>query len=255
MKNNLLFVNQNREIIREFLDAMKEYSFEINTASSSAEVAAFLKKKKYKLVITGINLSGLNGSKLIAYLNQYCPQTVCIVYTRRLELAHLKLLVNDRKVFRIFQKPADFKGEVYHAIMEAFEYYDMMDAKRQEKQILEQKLKSAQANVKDLELAALPKEEEKQAFILFLQTILKTYTQNIKLPLNKKEQHLLYLYEKKLIHMMFENSHDINVLEAIRQEIYTSCNSLERENLEPVIDEIHQILFHSMFQEDFYTIQ
>ena len=109
MKNNLLFVNQNREIIREFLDAMKEYSFEINTASSSAEVAAFLKKKKYKLVITGMNLSGLNGSKLIAYLNQYCPQTVCIVYTRRLELAHLKLLVNDRKVFRIFQKPADFR--------------------------------------------------------------------------------------------------------------------------------------------------
>ena len=71
MKNNLLFVNQNREIIREFLGAMKEYSFEINTASSSAEVAAFLKKKKYKLVITGMNLSGLNGSKLIAYLNQY----------------------------------------------------------------------------------------------------------------------------------------------------------------------------------------
>ena len=139
--------------------------------------------------------------------------------------------------------------------MEAFEYYDMMDAKRQEKQILEQKLKSAQANVKDLELAALPKEEEKQAFILFLQTILKTYTQNIKLPLNKKEQHLLYLYEKKLIHMMFENSHDINVLEAIRQEIYTSCSALERENLEPVIDEIHQILFHSMFQEEFYSIQ
>lgn len=55
--------------------------------------------------------------------------------------------------------------------------------------------------------------------------------------------------------MMFENSHDINVLEAIRQEIYTSCSALERENLEPVIDEIHQILFHSMFQEEFYSIQ
>ena len=54
MKNNLLFVNHNREIIRKFLNAMKEYDLDIDTAGTGDEVAAVLKKKKYKVVITGM---------------------------------------------------------------------------------------------------------------------------------------------------------------------------------------------------------
>ena len=47
MKNNLLFINQNREIIRKFLEAMKEYSLDIDTASTADQVVAVFKKKKY----------------------------------------------------------------------------------------------------------------------------------------------------------------------------------------------------------------
>ena len=68
-------------------------------------------------MITGMDLTQVDGSKLIAYLNKFYPQTVCIVYTRRLELAHLKLLVNERRVFRIFENTADFGGEIYTASM------------------------------------------------------------------------------------------------------------------------------------------
>ena len=120
MENNLLFVNQNHDIIRQFLDVMREYNFEIDTADNGRDAVAFLRKRKYKVMITGMDLSPIDGSKLIAFLNQYFPRTVCIVYTRRLELAHLKLLVNERKVFRIFQNTADFGGEIYSAIMQAF---------------------------------------------------------------------------------------------------------------------------------------
>ena len=143
MENNLLFVNQNHDIIRQFLAVMREYHFAIDTADNGQDAVAFLKRRKYKVMVTGMDLTKIDGSKLIAYLNKFYPQTVCIVYTRRLELAHLKLLVNERRVFRIFQNTADFGGEIYSAIMAAFEHYDIQQKDLQKRQILEQKLKNA----------------------------------------------------------------------------------------------------------------
>lgn len=250
MKNNLLFVNHNREIIREFLEAMREYPIEIDTADHAAEIAAVLKKKKYKLVITGMNMPGFDGSKLIACLNQYFPKTVCMVYTRRLELAHLKLLVNERRVFRIFQKPADFAGEVYNAVVEAFEYYDMQESKHQEKQILEQKLRSVRENLKELEQAAVSREEEKQEIAVFLQTLLKTYAKNIKIALNREERHLLFLYEAKLLNQILMESYNRKSLEALKKQIYQDCNSTEHGHFIQIMEEIHQILVNDLRLEE-----
>ena len=124
MEDNLLFANNRKEFIQEFLAAMEgmDCNFQIDTASSGLEAAKLLKKKRYKVVVTGMNLSTFGGAKLIAYLNQYSPYTTCIVYTRRMEPAYLKLLVNELKVFRIFQKPADYE-KLYAAIQEGFGIY------------------------------------------------------------------------------------------------------------------------------------
>lgn len=240
MKNNLLFVNQNREIIRKFLEAMKEYSLDIDTADNGEDVAAFLKKKKYKVVITGMYLPGFDGSKIIAYLNRYFPQTVCMVYTSRLELAHLKLLVNERKVFQIFHKSADFKGEICNAVMEAFEYYDMQEKKHQERLILEQKIKSARENIKELEHAAAPEGRDKQDLAVFLETVLKTCLINVKTSLNKKERSLLFLYEKELTAYFLNGTCSQEKLEALNQKLFGACDAGGREKLEPVVQRISQ---------------
>ncbi len=240
MKNNLLFVNHNQGIIREFLEAMKGYSIEIDTADKSEKVAALLKKKKYKVVITGMNLTGFDGSKIIAYLNQYCPQTVCMVYTGRLELVHLKLLVNERKVFRIFQKSSDFGGEVCNAVMDAFEYYDMQETKSQERQILEQKLKSARANVRNLEEGAMIREQEKQELAVFLRTMLHTYTQNVETVLNRKERKVLLFYEAELMNQLLKESCGLEEVLEVRKRIYEACDNAGKQKLQPIVERIHQ---------------
>jgi len=60
MKNNLLFINQNQELIQEFQEAMNLYMiespFEIDTADNGLDAALLLKKKNYKVVITGLGL-------------------------------------------------------------------------------------------------------------------------------------------------------------------------------------------------------
>ena len=221
MENYLLFVNHNPEIIEEFLDAMEEYNLNIDTADSGLEAAALLKKKTYKVVITGVNLPTYDGTKLIAYLNQRYPQTVCIVYTRRVELAHLKLLMNERKVFRIFQKPADYKGEMYEAIMDGFTCYDNRIADRQERQILEQKLESGTEQLKELEQAAVERVREKKELAGFLYALLKVFVQDIKSELPEKEKWQLIRYESEVMSWLINDKvESVESLQEVQQNIY-----------------------------------
>ena len=66
MKNNLLFVNQSQEIIQEFLEAMSGEELEIDTADNGRKAVTLLRTKKYKVVVTGMDLTPFDGAKLIA---------------------------------------------------------------------------------------------------------------------------------------------------------------------------------------------
>lgn len=242
MENNLLFVNQNHDIIRQFLDVMREYSFVIDTADNGRDAIAFLRRRKYKVMITGMDLSPIDGSKLIAYLNKYFPQTVCIVYTRRLELAHLKLLVNERKVFRIFQNTADFGGEIYSAIMDAFEYYDVGQEELQKRLILEQKLKNGKKSLVALREAAKEDRSEREEMAVFLDTLFRVYVKSIKITLPRRERRLLFAYEMELISRLLDGTARAEDMEKMKQKLYQSCNPEQRKNLEPVIEGLNQTI-------------
>lgn len=242
MENNLLFVNQNHDIIRQFTQVMREYDFKIDTADNGRDAIAFLKRRKYKVMVTGMDLSHIDGSKLIAYLNKYFPQTVCIVYTRRLELAHLKLLVNERKVFRIFQNTADFGGEIYSAIMDAFDNYDMQQKELQKRQILEQKLKNGQKSLKELRQASLEDKSEREELAVFLHTLFRVYIRNVRILLPRKERQLLFAYEMELIAYLLDGSVRTEELEAMKQELYQKCDSDGKKILEPIVEGIHQAM-------------
>ena len=242
MKNNLLFVNQSQEIIQEFLEAMSGEELEIDTTDNGRKAVALLRTKKYKVVVTGMDLTPFDGAKLIAHLNQYFPKSVCIIYTRRLELAHLKLLVNERNVFRIFQKPADLKGEVRQALMAAFEYFDLHDAQQQEKLDLERKLRLGRLEMAELARTALSK-KGKAELAVFLQTILKAYAGNIKITLSTKEKQMLFWYETEFLSRLLENEFcDLNSLETIKQKLERMCTKAEWNHLAVVVDRIEQSL-------------
>lgn len=242
MENNLLFVNQNHDIIRQFLDVMREYNFAIDTADNGRDAVAFLRKRKYKVMITGMDLSPIDGSKLIAFLNQYFPRTVCIVYTRRLELAHLKLLVNERKVFRIFQNTADFGGEIYSAIMQAFEYYDVGQEEMQKRQILEQKLKNGHMSLKALKQAALEDKSEREEIAVFLNTLFRVYAKNVRITLPRRERQLLFAYERQLLSSLLDGSVRAEDLEEMKHKLYQECDGRQQENLAPIIEGIHRTI-------------
>lgn len=242
MENNLLFVNQNHDIIRQFVGVMREYDFAIDTADNGRDAVAFLKRRQYKVMITGMDLTQVDGSKLIAYLNKFYPQTVCIVYTKRLELAHLKLLVNERRVFRIFENTADFGGEIYTAIMYAFEHYDMQHKETQKRLILEQKLKNGQESLKALKKAALEDKSEREETAVFLHTLFRVYAKNIRILLPRRERQLLFAYEADLISRLLDGSVQAEDLQEIRQKLFDACNDMQQEKLAPVVERMERAI-------------
>ena len=193
-------------------------------------------------MITGMDLTQVDGSKLIAYLNKFYPQTVCIVYTRRLELAHLKLLVNERRVFRIFENTADFGGEIYTAIMYAFEHYDMQHKETQKRLILEQKLKNGQESIKALKKAALEDKSEREETAVFLHTLFRVYAQNIRILLPRRERQLLFAYEADLISRLLDGSVQAEDLQEIRQKLFDACNDMQQEKLAPVVERMERAI-------------
>ncbi|MDD6305630.1 MAG: response regulator [Clostridiales bacterium] len=141
MARKLLFISKYRDIIQEFLDAMKDKDIQIETAQNGLEAAALLKKNEYQVVVTGLTMDGYNGEQLISYINRAHPNTACIIYTTTISAAQLHFFINKRDVFRVFLRPVNFRMEFFDALEEAFEYYAVKvknseeNAERQEKTV------------------------------------------------------------------------------------------------------------------------
>lgn len=221
MENSLLFINQNQDIIQEFLEAMdgREGSMEIDTADSGLEAAILLRKKKYKVVVTGMDLPTYDGTKIIEYLNRNYPQTICIVYTWRLELANLRLLVNERKVFRIFQRPTDY-AQMYEAIMDGFVKYDKREADALDRQDLERALEERAKQVEELKQVAKERPWERAETVKFLSSLLNVFTHDVKSGISGREQWQIARYEKKMLLWFLDNKGEgLNNLEDVRKDL------------------------------------
>lgn len=237
MENNLLFINQNKNIIQEFLAAMegKEWPMDIDTADSGLEAAFLLKKKMYKVVVTGLDLPTYDGTKIVEYLNQNYPRTVCIVYTWRLELVHLKLLINERKVFRIFQRPTDY-SKMYEAILDGFVLYDKEEADELDQQELKRSLQELSGEITRKKQLAEDHPWERSELAKFLQTMLSVFIRDVKSEAHAREKWQLVRYEKKLILWFLNRQGDIlKSLEDVKEDIYQRFQRPEQNQTVEVI--------------------
>lgn len=226
VKDNLLFVSRDPAAIQEFLDAMKDYGFEIDTVDGGQQAIKILQEKKYKVVITGMNLSAFDGNKLIAWLNQNCPETICIVYTTRMDLPQLRLLVNERNVFRIFLKPANYRGDFYNAIMDGFAYYDIQIAQKEKQEVLEKKRENAVHTITEMEEAARVGEQEREKMEQFLFPLIKLSVQEFGPEIPPKEMQKLLAQEENIMKFYLRKNYkpcpDMEEMqERIQQEFVT----------------------------------
>lgn len=192
----------------------------IDTADSGLEAAVLLKKKIYKVVVTGLDLPTYDGTKIVEYLNKNYPQTVCIVYTWRLELVHLKLLINERRVFRIFQRPMDY-SKMYEAILDGFVLYDKEEANGLDQQELKRSLEKLSREIARKKQLAEGRPWERSELAKLLQSMLSVFIRDVKSEVHAREKWQLVRYEKKLILWFLNRQGDIlKSLEDVKEDIY-----------------------------------
>ncbi len=251
MENNLLFINQKKDIIQEFLAAMegKEGSLKIDTADNGLDAALLLNKKIYKVVVTGLNLPTYDGTKIVEYLNQNYPHTVCIVYTWRLEQVHLKLLINERRVFRIFQRPADYE-QMYEAIMDGIVKFDKKEIDALEKKDLSRRLKEASLQAAEIRRTLKEHPKERSELAKFLWSLLNVYICDLRPDMLAKEKKMLVQFEKKLM-LRFLGSREkhISSLEELTEDI---CSHFHRPEQRRIV-KIGAENFPETVGEDFYV--
>lgn len=151
MRRSLLFISKYPDIIREFLDAMRDKEIEIDTALNGIDAAALLKKKEYQIVVSGLVLDGYNGEQIITYINKTYPNTICIIYTTTISAAQFQFFTNKRDVFRIFLRPVNFRMEFFQALEEAFEYYEIRVRTSEKEEEMRQKFQKYRSSVVELE--------------------------------------------------------------------------------------------------------
>ena len=78
---SILFVDDEELIRKSFSRELREEHFAVTTAGSGSEAIALLKNEPYDLVITDLQMPGIDGFGVLSAVKQYAPQTSVIIIT------------------------------------------------------------------------------------------------------------------------------------------------------------------------------
>lgn len=177
MEDRLLLINKRPEVIEEFTRAYAGEKFQIDVASSGLEGYQKLQKTSYKLVVMGMLYPDVDGNKLLAYIRKSVPMTRCIIYTTRISVGQIAYLTNRMHVFRIFLRPADYKGEMKEAIQRGFEEYDIEEMDSKHRQEEEQDVNLHLQRYQELRQQELKQEEADSMLLRIFDPVLKYVTE------------------------------------------------------------------------------
>lgn len=150
MDNRILFVNKRPGLIEEFVSAMSEFDFTVDSTTNAVEALKFLEKAEYKVVVTGLIMEGMDGVQLISKINQDYPSIACVVLTTRMNVGQLAYLVNQLDVYRMYLRPVDLKGQFAEMLLDALLYYDHRKQYMQKQLFLQSGLENSEKKASKL---------------------------------------------------------------------------------------------------------
>ncbi|MBQ7077158.1 MAG: response regulator [Lachnospiraceae bacterium] len=215
MEDTLLLISSHEDVIAEFLEAYKGESFKIEVARNGVEAVRMIAAKTYKVVITNMLLKDIDGSKIVAFLKKTSPRTVCIVYTTKLSIGQVAFLINKAHVFKIFLRPADYKGEMLDAIEEGFTRFGVFEADKEDLETSIKREEEERIRLVELKSNTMNRMEAVNLVRNFAEVILDT-TAAINTALNETDRmKLLHLEKKVMITSLQESEKNIDSLMAL----------------------------------------
>ena len=217
MKRNLLFISRYPEIIDEFQGILEEKQIETEIAQNGTDAMELLKQKEYQILVTDLNLDGYNGDKILAYVNQKFPDTICMLYTNSISAVQLGFYLNKRDVFRVFLRPVNFRQEFMQALEEAYEFYDLKKRDRDSRQERLKQLEGNRKAIAEIEKIIENQNESWKDFEVFAERLLGFTMERYGRNLNTEQRRQYFAKEKKLLKAMCENP-DTHTIAMAKQE-------------------------------------
>jgi response regulator RpfG family c-di-GMP phosphodiesterase len=113
--------------------------YKVTTAESAEEAIKLIGEKEFAIVLSDMNMPGMNGIKLLKKISEISETTVRILLTGEADLSVAIGAINDGRIFRFLTKPCDRETLQKH-VEEAVEHYKLITS---QKILLEETLKGS----------------------------------------------------------------------------------------------------------------
>ena len=107
MKNVVLLVDDDVNILHCFSRMLRHQPYDIFTASSGAEALLILKSRKVDVIVTDEQMPGMSGGDLVAWIAANQPDVARIVLTGRPTVDDTIRAINEGAVYQYFTKPCN----------------------------------------------------------------------------------------------------------------------------------------------------
>ena len=124
MKDTILIVDDEPNVIAALQRTLFDEPYDISTATSGEEALEILATCKVKLVISDERMPGMDGAELLSIIKVRYPETIRIMLTGYASLDAAMKAVNSGEVYRFFVKPWN-DLELTMAIKSAIEKFDL----------------------------------------------------------------------------------------------------------------------------------
>ncbi len=124
MKNLIMLVDDEANVLSALTRALIDEPYEIITASGGNEALALMEGKSVKVIVSDERMVGMQGSELLAEVKRRSPDTVRILLTGHATLDAAMRAVNEGEIYRFFLKPWD-DTQLCFALMSAVEKYNL----------------------------------------------------------------------------------------------------------------------------------
>jgi len=124
MKNKILLVDDESNVLSALKRALFDEPLEIITATSGEDALEIMKGQHFKVVISDERMIGMQGSEFLARIRAQHPDTIRIMLTGHATLEAAMKAVNEGEIYRFFSKPWD-DHDLKFAIRSAIEKFDL----------------------------------------------------------------------------------------------------------------------------------
>lgn len=124
MKRVLLIVDDEDNVRKSLIRALRREQYEIHSACGGAEALELLETLPVGVIISDQRMPGMSGSEFLSIAKERFPDTVRIILSGYTELRSITDAINDGAIYKFLTKPWDDKLLAAN-IQDAFEHYEL----------------------------------------------------------------------------------------------------------------------------------